>query len=411
MTTENVMPLRVLIFHIRISMGHERAAQALAAAFRCRGYSDIRLVEAIGHSSGWLAPVVCRSYMSVVKYVPALWDFLYDDPRATAAAERLLRYWTRRSRANFLRLMADVRPHLVICTQALPARILAKLKERGDGREAGMEAPVFAVVTDFSIHRYWAAPEIDGYFLPGASERQKLVSMGVPSEKISCTGIPIPPEMADPVSESDLERARRLFGLHPGRPTLLLMGGSRGVGLKSDLMKELEHLPYPVNILAPAGTNLAALEELCRWSASSRHRVVPLEYRTDIRELYALSDVAITKPGGLTLAECMAVGLPMVIQHAMPGQEQHNLEFVRSSNLAEIGTDASDVAARVNALLMNPARLQHLRLRLKSSARPDAAFAIVDQLLRRFPVLPARSGTASAAAAARPQTLCPSLGH
>lgn len=411
MTNEAANPMRVLIFHIRVSMGHERAAQALAAAFKRRGIPDIRLVEAIGQSSGWMAPAVCQSYMSIVKYVPALWDFLYDDPRATAAAERLLRFWTRRSRSNFLRIMADVRPHLVICTQALPARILAKLKEWGDGREPGMDAPVFAAVTDFSIHRYWAADEIDGYFLPGDGERRTLMSMGVPSEKISCTGIPIPPEMADPVSEADLSLARRAFGLHDGRPTLLLMGGSRGVGLKADLMRELEHLPYAVNILAPAGTNAAALEVLRRWSATSRHRVVPLEYRPDIRMLYALADIAITKPGGLTLAECLAVGLPMVIQHALPGQEQHNLEYVRRANFAEIGANPADVVARVNALLMDPARLQHLRLRLKSNSRPDAAFAIVDQLLQKFSCLPARPESAAATAATLPQTLCPSPGH
>lgn len=404
MGIEMTQRLRVLIFHIRISMGHERAAQALAESFRRRlsGNVDVRLVEAIGHSSGWLAPAVCRSYLSIVKYVPSLWDFLYDDPRVGPASERLLRYWTRNSRENFLRLMSDVQPHLVVCTQALPARILAKLKEWGDGDRPGMAAPIFSVVTDFGIHRYWADAGIDGYFLPGMDERHPLMSMGVPPEKIFCTGIPIPPDMADGVPAQDKARARMEFSLQSGWPTILLMGGSRGIGLKKDLMRELEHLPFPVNILAPAGTNALALETLRRWAAESRHRVVPLAYRSDIRLLYSLADVAITKPGGLTLAECMAVGLPMVIQHALPGQERHNLDFVRRKNLAEVGADSPDVVARVQSLLLDPARREHLRLRLKAHARPDAAFAIVDHLLQRISGLPNRSES---------ESLCPSLGH
>lgn len=404
MGAETQEPMRVLIFHIRVSMGHERAAQALAAAFKTRRQDkvDVRLVEALGYSSGWLAPVVCRSYMSIVKFVPALWDFLYDDPHAEGAADRLLRYWTWRSRKNFLDLMAEFRPHLVVCTQALPARILATLKKWGDAQAPGMGAPIFAVVTDFGIHRYWADDRIDGYFVPGVDESRKLVSMGVRPDKIVSTGIPIPPKIADPLSEIDLLRAKESFGLRDGRPTVLLMGGSRGIGLKSDLMEELEHLPFEINILASAGTNPDALQAFRGWSTRSKHRVVPLEYRPDIRLLYGLSDVAITKPGGLTLAECMAVGLPMIVQHALPGQERHNLEFVRKADLAEFGSDSPDVVARLRELLLDPARRARLRLQLKSVARPDAAFSIVDYLLQRISTPSERF--------ARP-LFCPTAGH
>lgn len=396
--------LKVLIFHIRISMGHERAAQALASSFRRRLGSgvDVRLVEAIGYSSGWMAPVVCKSYLSVVKYVPPVWDFLYDHPTAGILSAPLFQFWVAQSRKKFLRIMSEFQPDLVVCTQALPARILAELKAQGHGGEPGMRAPVYAVVTDFGVHRHWAAPDIDGYFLATPSSAGPLESMGVPKEKIHCTGIPIHPDISGNISASSLESMRRDLGLEPGRPTILFMGGSRGIGLKRDLTQELEHLPIDVNILASAGTNPKAMDAMRSWSAVSRHRVIPLEYTQDIRTLYALSDLAITKPGGLTLAECMAVGLPMVIQHSLPGQERHNLEFVRRAGLGEIGTDARDVVSRVSSLLMNPSRLAYLRARLKTHARPEAAFEIVDCLLERGFQSERRSAASS---------VCPAAGH
>ncbi|MBI4179038.1 hypothetical protein HY522_06435 [bacterium] len=382
MDAANPGTLRVLIFHIRISMGHERAAQALAAAFRSKvPGADVRLVEAIGYSSGWLAPVVCRSYLSIIKHAPGLWDFLYGHPNARPAAGSLLRTWTRRSQKKFLGLMAAFRPHAVLCTQALPARILATLKEWGYAGEPGMRAPLYAVATDFSVHPYWAAEQIDGYFLPGADEFETLKSMGVPAEKIFTSGIPILPAFAEAPSDESLRTARLEYGIEEGLPTLMFMGGSRGIGLRKGLIHELERLPSRVNILALAGTNPILMELFRSWAAESRHRVIPLEYSRDMRPLYALSDVAITKPGGLTLAECMAVGLPMLVPFALPGQERYNLEFLRRHQLAEIAVGPSEVASRVQDLLASLSRRAMYANRLKSHARPSAALDIVDTVL------------------------------
>ncbi len=378
---------KAIIFHIRISMGHERAAEALSAAFarRLGADAEVHLVEAMEFSSGWLAPAVCRTYLSMVKYAPAVWDYLYDDPKAPRTGDPFLRQAARFSRKKFMDLMSDTRPDAVVCTQAIPAWILSHLKSRGYRTSPGMSAPTYASVTDYSIHRYWPSQGIDGYFVPSSRESARLAEMGVPAEKIRSTGIPIHPEMADPVPAAELESARARLGMVSGRPTVLLMGGSRGFGLTANVMRELERLPIPLNILAPAGTNPRVFQAMRQWSAESNHRVISMEYTSDIRTLYALSDLAITKPGGLTLAECLAVGLPMVIQHALPGQERHNLDYIRREGLGEIGLDAVDVAGRVQALLMDPARRANLRARMKSHAQPDAAFSIVDHLLGNHP--------------------------
>ncbi|OGH63706.1 MAG: hypothetical protein A3I06_07760 [Candidatus Lindowbacteria bacterium RIFCSPLOWO2_02_FULL_62_12] len=84
----------------------------------------------------------------------------------------------------------------------------------------------------------------------------------------------------------------------------------------------------------------------------------------------------------------MAVGLPMIIHHALPGQERHNLEYVRKLDLAEIGSSPVDVVSRLRDMLLDPARRVRTGLRLKAHSHPNAAFTIADHLLRRLPALP-----------------------
>jgi processive 1,2-diacylglycerol beta-glucosyltransferase len=51
-------------------------------------------------------------------------------------------------------------------------------------------------------------------------------------------------------------------------------------------------------------------------------------------ELKAISDILITKPGGLTISEAMATGLPMIFYKSLPGQEEENSHYMTSRGIA-----------------------------------------------------------------------------
>ena len=48
----------------------------------------------------------------------------------------------------------------------------------------------------------------------------------------------------------------------------------------------------------------------------------------------AISDLVITKPGGLTVSESLASNLPLIVINPIPGQEEENAEFLESSGCA-----------------------------------------------------------------------------
>jgi hypothetical protein len=71
-------------------------------------------------------------------------------------------------------------------------------------------------------------------------------------------------------------------------------------------------------------------------------------------DLYQIADVFMTKPGGLSVAEAGQFGLPLVVTHTLPGQEDLNLAYLATggyvSSLVHVPRDLW--ADKVAALLM-----------------------------------------------------------
>lgn len=59
-----------------------------------------------------------------------------------------------------------------------------------------------------------------------------------------------------------------------------------------------------------------------------------LPFTDKVPELMSISDLVITKPGGLTTSESLASSLPMLIINPIPGQEEQNAEFLEANGSA-----------------------------------------------------------------------------
>src|SRR5512147_2604888 len=126
------------------------------------------------------------------------------------------------------------------------------------------------------------------------------------------------------------------------------------------------------------GKTSGSLREL-----AARHpvRLVPLGYTKVIERVMAASDLAITKPGGLTTSECLAMGLPMIVVSPIPGQEERNADFLLENGAALKACDAGALAFRVASLLDDPNRLETLRKNALKLGKPDAARSVLDTVL------------------------------
>ena len=94
-------------------------------------------------------------------------------------------------------------------------------------------------------------------------------------------------------------------------------------------------------------------------------RVVP--------ELMCVSDILITKAGGLTTSEALAMELPMIILFPIPGQEFANRDYLVRSGAALSANNLKELGAGLDMLCQSPGRLAEMREATRRIRRPAAA--------------------------------------
>lgn len=370
-------PQTIAVLSVSAGAGHVRAAQALQAAAE-RWYEGARLIhiDVMELVSGLFRKLYAESYIDIVEHHPAFWGYLYTltDREKTDSPMRRLRVAIERLNTRKLdRVLRDLAPDQVICTHFLPAQLLSR--ELGKGE---FQKPVWVQVTDFDVHALWIQPHLTGYFAASDEVAWRMIERGIPRSAIHVTGIPIMPVFGE--SQSRVRCAAEL-GIDPSRTTLLMMSGGAGVGGIERLAERILGLDLDFQIMALAGRNETLLAELQAIAARYPGRLYPLGFTRTIERVMAVADVAITKPGGLTTSECLAVGLPMLVISPIPGQEERNADYLLENGAALKACDEGALTYRVNRLLSEPGLLDRLRANAAALGKPDAARAVLDIVL------------------------------
>jgi len=111
-----------------------------------------------------------------------------------------------------------------------------------------------------------------------------------------------------------------------------------------------------------------------------------LGYVTAIPELMALSDLTVSKAGGVTTSEALVAELPMVLVNPIPGQEEENTAFLQSVGAAIVAPRPADLRHLIADLLDHPESLARLRNGARRVKRPGAAAHAAAAILSLIPV-------------------------
>jgi processive 1,2-diacylglycerol beta-glucosyltransferase len=93
------------------------------------------------------------------------------------------------------------------------------------------------------------------------------------------------------------------------------------------------------------------------------------------------ADLLISKPGGLTMSEAMAKGLPTIIISPIPGQEERNARYFCRHGAAERAETSEEVVEWVETLFSHPQKLAQLKENAFTLARPRAAMGAAESIL------------------------------
>jgi processive 1,2-diacylglycerol beta-glucosyltransferase len=366
---------RILLLHITPNSGHHRASLAIERALRivAGGESEILNIDALNYTNPILARIINKTYMSVIRSRPEVWEYLYDNPRVVRNTQRLRELIHRFNSWKLKNLLDDFRPQVIVCTQAFPCGMIADYK-----KTYGLNIPLIGVLTDYVAHSYWLYDSVDCYIVPSDSTKNRLLNEGIPEECIKILGIPVSPEF---VEKKDKKLIFQKLGLDSRLPTVLIMGGSQGLGPMSKIVSLICRIPVSFQILIVCGTNKLLYTKFRIKKRYYRKPILVLGYAENMDEIMEIADVSITKPGGLTTAEALAKGLPMIIIRPIPGQEAKNAEFLLEENVALKARDEIEVAILLKELLSNPLKLEQMRRQTLLHGRPNSAFDIANLIL------------------------------
>lgn len=213
------------------------------------------------------------------------------------------------------------------------------------------------LITDLVDDAYWNRTRLDRYLVGTPELAARLALAGIPSPSVRVSGLPVDPVFFAPLDRSE---ARRRLGLDPTAFTVLLLGGGAGFGPLRAAAAALGRGELPLQVVAVAGRNeeLHSRLETLRLTARVPLHVVGFTGR--IHEYVAAADVVVTKPGGMTVAECLSRRRPMVLLGApLPGPEAENHRWLVGRGLASPARDASELVELLRVRL--PDRGDELR--------------------------------------------------
>ena len=369
-----IRPPRILICYLVRNSGHHAAARAIEAEIRrLNPLAETRCLDLLETTHPTWSAIVQNAYMSTIRRTPELWEALYDNFWFDLLT-RYIRPMVQRGNSLKLRILMDAfQPDSIVCTQAHPFAVLSAY-----ARRQGKPIPIWGVITDFLPHRFWHVKPDDHirYVVPTETAVQRLMILGTPADRIHTFGIPI---QADILAERHKTLAR------PRERRILVMGGSRGLGARFATLRHLDRAAADFTIDVVTGTNRRLRRQLLAARHKFRHPIRIRGYVKDAMALMSRALLLIGKPGGLTSAEAMASGTPMLIIRPLPGQERGNTEMlVRNGAAIHLDRDR-DLPAVVASLLSNPALLAMMADRAKALGKPNAARDIAVSVLSRIP--------------------------
>lgn len=370
---------RILFLSVSAGAGHVRAANALEAYANLDERVESLHLDVMNYVPKIFRKIYADTYIYLVQTWPNLWGILYkrtNQASPKALSQRLRRCVERLNTKSLLKAIHDFSPDAVVCTHFLPAEILMHQINKRE-----FNAPVWVQVTDFDLHQMWLIPQMQGYFVASDEVAFRLHGHGIDHTRVHVTGIPVMPAFA---AQHNKAAYLKNYGLAPDKLTLLLMGGGAGVGGLDLVAKQLLAQDGDFQLIALAGKNEKALNALNKLTQYYPNKLFPQGFTHTVEELMACADLNITKPGGLTTSECLAMGLPMIVHSPIPGQEEHNADYLLEQGAALKAIDHIGLTYRVNHILKQPEQLEQMRVKAKELGKPHAGKHVLDIVLNQI---------------------------
>lgn len=314
-----------MLIYASFGEGHKRCAYSL------KDYLNTPCVDLLDFSYPFVKKLYIFLYLSVTERLPLFWNFIYYSTRSkhllfvVNKIQEFLFF-------PFFEYLRKTRPKVIISTHFFPLSFIDKMKEE-------LDIKVITVVTDIRTHPLWANDCVDKYFVAHEETKNDLISLNIDKSKITSGYVSLRQgflNMPDPAS------IKEKFSLDE-KPVILFMSSLRGnFPYVDEIISEIKDR---FNILFIYGKNLKLKEYLESLKLPNLKFFSSYE---EIWELFSITSILVTKPGGLTIFEGIYTKKLFIFVRYIPGQEKENMDFLEKYGTGKFVLNKSDFLSALN---------------------------------------------------------------
>ncbi|WP_338789366.1 diglucosyl diacylglycerol synthase [Metabacillus sp. FJAT-53654] len=363
---------KVLILTAKYGNGHVQVAKTLENKCKELGFEKVVVCNLYSESFPVFSEITQYLYLKSFSIGKQFYRIFYYGVDKIYN-KRMMNLYFKMGHKRLHQIVTSEQPDMIINT--FPMIVVPEYR-----RKTGTVIPTFNVLTDFCLHRIWVHENIDKYYVASNHVKEKLIQVGIHPGTVNVTGIPIRSQFEDEVCKKEIYAK---YNLDSSKKTLLIMAGAHGV-LKNvkELCQSFISKSDNIQTVVVCGNNALLKESLDPLTHSNPEQIKVLSYVERVDELYRIASCMITKPGGITLTEATALGVPVILFKPVPGQEKENAHFFEDNNAAIIVNQIEDISEEVYKLLEDEHRLEQMKMNIKKLHVPGSADLIVEDMIK-----------------------------
>lgn len=371
--------MKILLIYASAGAGHRKACQAIYEALKKNPLTsqlDLTIIDALDYTSPFFKSSYVGTYEFAVKYLPSLWGFFYylfNNKIVYTFVQRLRRLYNGLNSKVLVKFILETKPEVIVFTHFLASEVIANLK-----REGKFSGKLISVVTDFGLHSFWVSKYIDQYLVASEETKKQLINWGLEEKRIKITGIPILPDFLVYLNRQEILHK---LSLKDNLFTVLIGSGGFGAGPVEKVIRILVKLNEPLQVLVVCGTNKKLYKKIKDLQPKLKIFVTVYGFVENMPELMSISDIMVSKSGGLTSSEALAKKLPLIVISPIPGQERGNCKILVKYDAAYEAKKVKAVGVKIREFIKSPDLLKSFKENANRLAKPNSADEIADLII------------------------------
>ena len=317
---------KVLIMYATYGSGHKTVANYLYDYFTTHGNYEVKIIDVMNYEN-IIGKISKKAFEQNFKHkinsiIFSIIYEIFDTKVATLPYKPITKSIFKNKKLH--QEIIDFNPDLVISSHFFGNIVVSSLNDKGL-----TNAKMISIITDYASHEMWLKEEekLDAIIVSNDIVKNELIDKGVDSKKIYAYGIPISEKFQ---SITNITTIKEKYNVNNSKKTFLFFsGGSNGSTSAIKYLKRLLAKEYDINVIFVCGKNERAQKKARKLvNKNDYQNVTILGFSKEVNELLSISDVVITKPGGLSVTESLEMKVPMLLIPGAGGQELYNAKFV-----------------------------------------------------------------------------------